>query len=520
MKNLTVRELKKKIELGIKQNQFKDAVPFLIHILILIILIALATGIGYFFLSIDFQKTNIVLVYLLVVLIMACFSKGYTIGIIASIMATLAFNYFFTSPYISLSVDDPSYIVTLIIMTITAFIASTLTFRVKQSAWEAREKEAETKALYTLTNRLTVAKDMDMIAGIAAGSISECFSCRAACLYFDETDPSPQTFLQQVSPGNQVRRKLENAKEIREQMESLQTGHNEGTEFWDWPIYGRESILGVVRIPCEDAMWMSETKLKLLQPMIESTALAMDRFQSVLHQMKAHEETMQERYRANILRAISHDLRTPLSGIIGTSEMLMDMTEERDPRYSLAEGIHKDADWLHSLVENILSLTRLQDGKMTIHKEPEAVEEIVGGAVGHIAKRYPGREIAVKVPEELLMVPMDAKLIQQVLVNLLDNAVQQTLEEQEISIQVTKDLSSLNAVFSIFDCGKGIKDENIDVIFQAFYTSRAKRPDAQRGIGLGLTICEAIVNAHGGSIEARNRIDTQGAEFLFKLPLQ
>lgn len=490
------------------------------YLIQLVVLIGIASAIGYFFRYIGFPETNIVLVYVLAVLIIACFSKGYFLGIFTSVVATLAFNYFFTPPYFSLSVDDPSYIITFIIMTITSLMTSTLTSRVKQNAIAAKEKEVEAKALYSLTNHLTDAKDMDDIASISVENISQCFNCRAACLCFDEGGIPGKTFIQQVTSHKQVRRETKDRKKIKQRIEKLITPYEVNSEFWDWPIYGREDILGVIRIPEENAENMSEIQIKLLQSMIESTALAMDRFQSGYRQMKAHEETIQERYRANLLRAISHDLRTPLSGIIGTSEMLMDMNSKIDPRYELALGIHKDAEWLHSLVENILSLTRLQDGKLTINKECEVVEEIVGGAVSHILKRAPEQEISVHVPDELLFVPMDGKLIEQVLINLLDNAIKHNSSGREISVYVKRDTISNNAVFSVCDRGKGVKEEDLSILFQAFYTSRAQMPDSKRGIGLGLTICEAIVKAHGGSIEAHNRSDGEGAEFIFTLPLE
>ena len=199
--------------------------------------------------------------------------------------------------------------------------------------------------------------------------------------------------------------------------------------------------------------------------------------------------------------------------------MIMDMSKKEDPRFDLAEGIHKDAIWLHSLVENILSLTRLQEGRMVIKKQPEAVEEIVGGAIAQMAGRSPGREIQGEVPEEVLMVPMDARLIMQVLINLLDNAVKHTPPEAEIKITVKKDLAGEKAVFCVADRGEGIAPEDLPNIFQTFYTSRIKPVDAQKGIGLGLTICESIVSQHGGRMEAGNRTDGPGAEFQFTLPL-
>ena len=254
--------------------------------------------------------------------------------------------------------------------------------------------------------------------------------------------------------------------------------------------------------------------------MIESTALAMDRFRASLQRIRLHEETVQERYRVNLLRAISHDLRTPLAGMMGTSEMLLGMTDSSDPRYSLMEGIHHDAGWLHSLVENILSLTRLQDGMLAISKQMEAAEEILGGAARYVMRHHLGYDIEVHAPEELFLVPMDAKLISQALINLLENAVKHTDPPGEICVSVEEDRESRSAVFSVRDRGSGIGGADLPHIFELFYTSHAKESDSRKGVGLGLAICDTIVKAHGGTIWARNRTDGPGAEFVFSLPLE
>lgn len=490
------------------------------HALLMAGLLSAASVTGYLFRFLKFPETNIVIVYLLAVLMTAWLTYGFVFGILASVIATFLFNYFFTEPHFTFIVYDLSYIITFVIMTITALITSAITSHAKQSALSAREREAETKAVYNLTNHLTDARDIHDIAGIAVGAISDCFACMASCLCFNENDMPETFFVQQVSDGRQIRREAENAEDVRHRIEKMPIGFDIGTEFHDWPIHGRESILGIIRIPKENAQVMSEAQIRLLRSMIESTALAMDRFRSAEQRIKAREEAVQEYYRGNLLRAISHDLRTPLSGIMGTSEMLMDMTRLDDPRYSLAAGIHKEADWLHALVENILSLTRLQDGRLVLNKQMEAAEEVIGGAVNHVSRRSPKHEITVKAPDEFLLVPMDAKLIRQVLVNLLDNAIKHTFPEKEICVSVTKDENTHLAIFSVKDSGIGIAVDDLPNIFQMFYTSRAQYADAKHGIGLGLAICDAIIKAHGGNIEARNRSDGQGAEFIFTLPLE
>jgi len=493
----------------------------IIHpVLLAVLIIASATGIGWLFRSIGFPETNIVIVYLLSIIMIARFTQGYCYGIVASVVATGVFNYVFTEPYYTFSVNDPTYLITFVVMTVTALITSALTSKVKQNAAEALEKETEAKALYHLTNQLTDATDIPDIASIATRTISTILECQAACLCFGADGKPEQSFIQQVDAGKIIRRELNDREALQMGSAGLGSACAVGDEFHDWPIYGRNTTLGLLRIPNKTAVTLDEPQKRLLRSMIESMALAMDRFRSVQEQQKSHEETVQERYRSNLLRAISHDLRTPLSGIMGTAEMLTHMTDMDDPRYPLAETIRKDADWLHTLVENILSLTRLQDGKLTITKQLEAVEEVVSGAVRHVMQRAPEYEIKVDIPRELLLVPMDAKLIEQVFINMLDNATRHTPPDKEISISVQEDKEKSQAVFSVLDRGSGILAQDLPHIFQMFYTTRAKQADAVRSVGLGLSICEAIVKAHGGTISAHNRTDGPGAAFIFTLPME
>lgn len=491
-----------------------------VRMIILLGILCAASAIGFLFRSFDLPKSNIAIVYMLAVLLTTLLVPGYMFGFITSVVSAVAFNYLFTEPYFTFTTNAPSYIITFVIMTITAFTSSFLASHTKISAREAREREMETKALYTLTNHLTDAADIQDIAAIAVRAISDVICEKTGCLCFDEKGMPEKTFIQQVSKEKQIRREVDDPKAILHSMEGLRTGSTAGAEFHDWPIYGQESVLGMIRIPSEQAQLLDKSQMRLLRSMIESIALAMDRFKSAQERTRSREETEQERYRNNLLRSISHDLRTPLSGILGATEMLTNMTEKEDRRYTIVEGIRNDARWLYSLVENVLSLTRLQDEKRMINKQLEVVEEVLGGAVGYMSRRYPEYEIEAQAPDELLMVPMDAKLINQVLINLIDNAVKHTAPSGEISLSVRRDKQSNQAVFSIRDTGCGINPSDLPHLFQMFYTAHSHRSDSRLGIGLGLAICESIVKAHGGTIAAHNRTDGLGAEFIFTLPLE
>lgn len=489
-------------------------------ILCMVVMVGVATIIGYVFRSFRFPETNIVVVYILSVILTARLTDGYAYGIAATVLSTCAFNIFFTSPYYTLSVDDPTYLITFSIMAATSVITSALTSKEKQMTADAVRKEQESGTLYYLTSHLADAESINSIASITVSSISTIMECKAACLCFDEKGMPERTFIQQKNEHEQIRRSVKDPDALTHRIENLRMDYDENDEFYDWPIYGSESILGVVRIPKERASSLNEQQKRLLHAMIECVSLAMDRLRVMQEKIRSQEEANQERYRGNLLRAISHDLRTPLAGIMGTSEMIMDMSEQNEPRYELAQGIYKDADWLRGLVENILSLTRLQDGRLTLHKQMEPVEEVIGAALNVIAKRAPEREITVDIPDEIVMVPMDVGLIEQVLTNLLDNAIKHTQVQDEIIVAFRKDEQSGQAVFTVSDHGTGILDEDLPKIFEMFYTTKGSGPDARRGIGLGLAICESIIRAHGGTITASNQKTGTGAVFEFTLPLE
>ena len=478
-----------------------------------------ATVLGGLFILWGFHPTNVVILYLLAVLLTARFTKGFAYGLVATVFSFLLFNWFFTEPYFSLKINDPTYIITIIVMTVTAIITSALTSKVKQAAADAREKEAESNALYQMTNYLTDADSSEKIASVTVNTVSNILGCQAGFISCDENGNLCRNFIQQKENGQQIHRELVHPKAFQKKIENLNTPYDLDREFCDFPIYGRTVLLAVLCIPREVGENLSPAQTRMLHSIIESVSLALDRIRSFQEQAKAKEAAMQERYRGNLLRAISHDLRTPLSGIMGTSEMLMGMTEQRDPRYTMARDIYEDADWLHGLVENILNLTKYQDGHLTLNKATEAVEEIVGAALTVTEKRMEGREISVSVPDQLLLVPMDGRLITQVLVNLLDNAAKHTPKDAQISVLVEKDTENKLARFSVLDRGSGIPEEAIPEIFKMFFTVGKQEPSTKKGVGLGLSICQSIVEAHGGTLTAQNR-PGGGAQFVFTLPLE
>lgn len=483
---------------------------------IVVLFLILSTLAGVLFRQWGFHESNVVVVYIFSVLLISRFTRGYVYGIASSVIALLLFNWFFTEPYYTLKVNDVSYFITFAIMTITSIVTGTLTTKVKQSATDAMEREKESNALYRMTNHLTDAEDEDAIARVIIHATSELLKCDTAYIIFDESGFPEKTFLQHKADGSIIRRELGDREEIYKRTKQLHNGVDTAKTQYYYPIYGKEKIMSVLCIPRETGEEMSESQTRMVHSVIESASLAIERLRSIREQIKSRDEVVQERYRGNLLRAISHDIRTPLSAIMGSSEMLMARTEKEDPRYALEKDIYQDAQWLHGLVENILNLTKLQDGNLLLDKQAEVVEEVVGATLLVLEKRLPNRDIAVEMPENAVMVPMDARLISQVLINLLENADRHTPPEKEIGILVREETQAV--AITVHDRGCGIPEGDLPRIFEMFFTTCKKSSDSKRGVGLGLAICQSIVEAHGGSISAENR-DGGGAAFTFTLPM-
>lgn len=226
-------------------------------------------------------------------------------------------------------------------------------------------------------------------------------------------------------------------------------------------------------------------------------------------------EAEKEKLRANLLRAVSHDLRTPLTGILGASASLEENWEnyETTERLELIHNIHDDADWLLNMVENLLSVTHIQTGGEELNMSLEILDEVVAESVTRLKKRFPYAEIDVAVPMEILMIPMDAMLIEQVLINLMENALTHSHSKQPIRLVVENQPDSV--LFQIIDYGVGLNEEHLDHIFDGTYSETASS-DVHKGMGIGLSICHSIITAHHGTINAKNH--ENGAMFLFTLP--
>lgn len=453
--------------------------------------------------GIGFAEINVVVVYVLSVLLVARFTKGYVYGIAASVLAIICYNFFFTEPYHTLNVYHMSDVITIAVMLAASFLTSTLTSKLLLATQLAEERAEQNNILFQITSSLAKASGTADVAAASVLCLTNLLNTEVLYIALSENDGKT---LFRSSPGN-------GSVSIREIGKEKIDAYTDSKEII--PIGDPVNRYGVVCIP---AISMKENpeRNKLLPAIAMQIQIAMDRERLSEEKKRTDTEMEREKFRSNLLCAISHDLRTPLAGISGTAEVLeYSLKDETDK--SLVHGIYEEATWLTQMVENILSLTKLDDGNFRLKKQPEAVEEIVGEAVKHIRKEAGLRDVIVEIPDDILLVPMDARLILQVLINLLDNAVKHTKQNGTIRIAVKK--SKQDVWFTVSDNGTGIKQADLPNVFEAFFSKETRGAETRKGIGLGLSIARAIVKAHGGRIYAENNPD-QGATFRFSLPLK
>lgn len=478
--------------------------------------LAASTVISAGFDRIGFSESTIILMYLLGVLLVASRTAGYLYGILASVVGVLSFNYFFTAPRFSLSVHDPQYIVTFVIMLIVALTTSALTARVKQQAELSSLREQRANMLYRISQDMLKTQGVQEIYLLTLQQLEILFGFPAALFFPDESRYLVRLQGAGAAGKEMNPREHDIAERVFRTGTTEEAGRAAGSGCYV-PVIGQNRVLGVLLIACPEEAPLEAEQITLLEAVAAQAALAIEREKVLEAEQSSRMEIERERLRNTLLRSISHDLRTPLTGIAGATSTILDNYDHLDDgiKKRLLEGMGEDVQWLIRLVENLLSMTRLEAGKPDIRTRLEAVEEVVAEAVAQVKKRSGQHRISVKMPKELIMVPMDGNLIEQVLINLMDNGIKYTPEGSEIQVRV--EMAGEKVWFEVADNGNGIAEADMPHLFNLFYTGGNASPEARKGSGLGLAICQSIIHAHHGEIFAGNRPDG-GAVFRFSIP--
>ncbi|UDN56600.1 sensor histidine kinase [Clostridioides sp. ES-S-0010-02] len=488
----------------------------------LIIITSVISILAYIVQSMGFIRENILLIYMLGVVLVSMWTKGYSTGIISSVFNIVLLNYFFTAPLYTLSIADSNYIVTLVVFSIVGIITSTLTSKIQHEADTAAKREENTKMIYQIIKGFLRLSNKDDIVNKGIELLCLSLSRDIVCYLNVDKDKKSKFYKKNTANKDKNDLDIEDEKAVASWVLSNSTVAGSdtdtlpGSKGYYIPIIGMNSTLGVIGISCVDSKLDTED-ISLIETITAQMAIALDR--EILSEAKENTnlEIERERLRSNLLRAVSHDLRTPLAGISGAVSTIIKNKDTigQDIIDELLSGVYEDTQWLIRLVENLLSMTKIDEGKLEVKKRSELVEEIISESLQNIKKRIENAIIDINIPEQILFVPMDAKLIEQVLINLIDNALKYSKEDCKINIIVYEKEDYV--WFEVSDNGPGISKELKEHIFDRFFTGEEGTKDSRKGVGLGLSICKSIIQAHKGEILVVNNKD-KGSTFKFSLP--
>lgn len=486
-------------------------------------LLAAATAIGILFQRLGFTEANIITVYLLSVLLISILTRGYTCGVLGSVLSVILFNYFLTEPRLTLRAYGSGYPVTFAIMLGASVLTGTLAAKLKAQAKLSARDSFRTKLLFDTNRALQGAGDDSEILLVTASQISKLLELDTV-VYPAENDRLSDGLLFLVGregcipfeSGSEDRAAAEWAYVNRKRSDSGIQQFKDA-EYLYIPIRSGEHTYGVLGIDSRKGnRLVSENGL--LQSVLGECALALENHRNAKGREEAAVLARNEKLRANLLRTISHDLRTPLTSISGNADTLLSNGDQLDEetKKSLISDIGHDADWLEGLVENLLSITKIGDGSVELDFSDHVVEDVLAEALRHVDRRSTEHVITLDCGNEPLLARMDARLIIQVIINLVNNAIKYTPKGSAITVKSSK--SGKTVIITVADDGPGIPEDMRERVFEMFYTGDNKVGDSRRSLGLGLTLCRSIAEAHKGELKLTPNIP-HGCIFSFTLPL-
>lgn len=488
-------------------------------------ILALASVICGVFDQAGFEESNIITVYVLGVLIISIVTRNKIFALGSSILSVLVFNFLFTEPRMSLEAYRPGYTVTFPIMFLAAFLTSSLAVKLKEHARQSAMTAVQNKILFDVNQSLQQAEGKQEILEVTAKHLNKLLQ-QDIILYPESGGQLQEPTVFYLSPEAEMHRDYLDDRERAVALWVLKnnkhagatTGTLNGAKCLYLAIRKESRVYGVVGIP-QDQEIMEVSEKGMLLSILGECALALENDHNAREKEKSRMLAQREQLRANLLRSISHDLRTPLTSISGNASNFLSNGDQMDrqTKIQLFTDIYDDSMWLINLVENLLSVTRLEENRLNLHVSSELLSDVIEEALKHINRRKVEYEITVKQEDEFLMAKMDAKLIVQVMVNLIDNAIKYCPPGTHIQVETCK--KDGFAEISVSDNGIGIPDDQKEKIFDMFFSGANKIVDSRRSLGLGLSLCKSIVTAHGGTIQVSDN-HPKGTVFKFTLPAE
>lgn len=492
--------------------------------IISIIIIIIVTLLGIWFRNLGFGEANIIMVHILGVLATSLLTDNLIYTLLASLISVLSFNFFFTVPMHSFMAYDRGYPITFLIMFLTAFITGTLTKRVKEQARLSAIKAYRTEILLKSSQKLQRAKTRKEIIDEISKQIFKLLD-KTIIFYPIEDNELAKPLVYKSNPTEDEQVYLNKDEEAvatwvfnNNKHAGASTTTLPGAKCLYLAIRCEDNVLGVIGIFLDKSS-IDDYENNLLMAILNEGAMALEKESSISKKREVEIKANQEELRANLLRSISHDLRTPLTSISGNAGVLLDSSDKlsNERKIEIYSYIYEDSMWLIDLVENLLSITRIENGNIQINKEVELINEIILEAMHHISKDSADHIIQLDLSDDFIFVRIDARLIMQVIINIVNNAIKYTPKGSMIKV-TTKKINQFLSL-EISDNGEGIPDDQKDKLFEMFYTCNNLNGDSRRGLGLGLALCKSIIEAHDGSIKIIDNYP-KGSIFVISLPLE
>lgn len=484
--------------------------------------LVIATIIGLILYNLGYGEANIITIYLLGVLITSSITNGKRYGILISILGVLTFNFMFTVPRFTFEAYDSSYPVTFLIMFTASIICSKLATRFKIEAQNSAQKAYRTEVLLETSQKLQKAKSKEDIFNETAYQTKKLLD-KTIILYVKNDKKVLEPLIFKKDNNYDIKKYITEEEHAvaewvfkNKKHAGATTNTLPGAKCLYLAIRNNEKSFAVIAIPIEKDESLDPFERNLLIAILGESAISLEKEEINQSKNEIKMRAEQEKLRANLLRAISHDLRTPLTSISGNAGILMKNSSilNEGKKQELYSDIYDDSMWLINLVENLLSITRIENGSMNIKTEPELIDEVIKESLLHVNRKKSEYNVEVLVDDDLLMAKMDSRLIIQVIINIVNNAIKYTPIGSDIKILAKKKESKI--IVEISDNGEGIDNLIKDKLFDMFFTINDKNGDGRRGLGLGLSLCKSIIDAHGGEIYIKDNVP-KGSIFGFTL---
>jgi two-component system sensor histidine kinase KdpD len=470
--------------------------------------------VGWVMLLFGLREANVVMIFLSgVALVAARYGRGPSIA--TAVAGVLVFDFFFVPPYFTFAVSDVEYVITFVVMLGIGLLISELTSRLQAQLQASQQQEHRTAQLYRMTRQLTELAGSEFLVLTAGRQMAEIFDGEVVIFLREPNSSLALRFGERTSVAQQPVNAI-----VAQWVTSNNKTAGAGTDTLPnatalfAPMIGSRQTVGALGVrPTDQSRLRDPDQQRLLETCASLIALSIERDESVLEAYEAQSKVEAEQLRNSLLNSVSHDLRTPLATIAGAASSLLERSAGQDKE--LLQAVVDESHRMARLVDNLLRMAGLDAGAITLNRQWHVLEELVGVAINAVKRELSGHRVRVRIPADFPLLLLDSFLMEQVFVNLLENAARYTPADSEIDIFAH--LADNQAIIRIADNGPGLPAGSESRIFDRFFRGTSEPADGRRGVGLGLAICQTIIRAHGGEIAAANRAEG-GAEFRIVLP--